>query len=206
MLSELSIGSLSSVFSKVDKEPLATASIAQVHRAALLDGTEVVIKVQHKNVADKIRQDLLNLGHIVELVARYDSDWDLRPLLEEWANELPAELDFRRESANMAEVEGAINAFQSTLSEMPEIPALWTELGLTKDALKFDVRLPRVVPELVYEKVLVLEYVDGIRLSEAEKLKEKGVDLDAISSAITSAYAFQLFTTGYVRSRSSPLS
>lgn len=196
VLEELGISSLSETFSFFDETPLATASIAQVHRATLIDGTDVVVKVQHRNVAEKVRQDLQNLSHIVELLARYDPEWDLRPVLDEWAAELPAELDFKREAANMAEVETAINDFQRSLDKLAKIPPLWAELGLSKDDLSFSVRLPKVIPKMVREKVLLLEYVDGIRLSEVDKLKERQVDLPAMSKAITQAYGFQLFTTG----------
>ncbi|KAI9024250.1 hypothetical protein DFJ74DRAFT_756244 [Hyaloraphidium curvatum] len=196
ILEDMGVNSLSQAFASVDRTPLATASIAQVHRAVLLDGTQAVVKVQHRNVADKIRQDLRNLSHIVELVARYEPEWDLRPVLDEWARELPAELDFRKEAANMKEVEDSINEFQASLAKLDELPALWKELGLTKDLLRFSVRLPKVVPDFVKEKVLVLEYVDGFRLSEVNKMKAAGVDLDQISRAITHSYGYQIFTTG----------
>ena len=80
---------LVAVFHHVDEVPIACASIAQVHRATLKDGREVVIKVQHENVSEAIRQDLANLQTLGDIFKRIDPDFDFSPVIREWAAEVP---------------------------------------------------------------------------------------------------------------------
>jgi aarF domain-containing kinase len=101
---ELGGRKLFTVFSRVDEEPLACASIAQVHRAQLSDGRDVVIKVQHAEVARRLLQDLRNLETIGDTLRRFDPDFDFSPVIREWAAEIPKELDFRSEASNMQRV------------------------------------------------------------------------------------------------------
>jgi predicted unusual protein kinase regulating ubiquinone biosynthesis (AarF/ABC1/UbiB family) len=72
---------LQSIFSSVDEVPLACASIAQVHRARLLGGRDVVIKVQHAQVADCMLQDLRNLETIGDTLKYLDPDFDFSPVI-----------------------------------------------------------------------------------------------------------------------------
>ena len=89
----------------MEPKPIACASIAQVHRARLIDGREVVIKIQHAKVAYRLLQDLKNLESIGEIVRRLDADFDFSPVIREWAREIPKELDFRCEATSMKRVE-----------------------------------------------------------------------------------------------------
>ena len=76
--------SIQSIFESVDPTPLATASIAQVHKAKLLDGRDVVIKVQHSGVSELLLQDLQNLETIGDTIRYLDPDFDLSPVIREW--------------------------------------------------------------------------------------------------------------------------
>jgi predicted unusual protein kinase regulating ubiquinone biosynthesis (AarF/ABC1/UbiB family) len=96
---------LESVFLSVEPKPIACASIAQVHRARLINGKEVVIKIQHAKVAYRLLQDLKNLETIGDIVRRLDPDFDMSPVIREWAREIPKELDFRCEANSMKRVE-----------------------------------------------------------------------------------------------------
>ena len=110
---KLKIDSLDKVFKEFDPKPLATASIAQVHRAKLLDGRQVVVKVQHKNIREKIMQDLVTLNLVIKIVAYFEPDFDFRPIVSEWCNEVPKELDFIIEAKNMTEVKDSIKVMTS---------------------------------------------------------------------------------------------
>ncbi|ORY44161.1 hypothetical protein BCR33DRAFT_785387 [Rhizoclosmatium globosum] len=95
-----SIGDPQQLFASFDMEALATASIAQVHRAKLKDGQDVVVKVQHKNIASKILRDLSDFETLV---------W--------WCAEVPSELDFVKEATNTTEVDEAIRNHNRSLAD-----------------------------------------------------------------------------------------
>ena len=87
-------------FASIDPVPLATASIAQVHRATLVGGEDVVVKVQHRGIADIFEQDLENAWYLVEEFAREKPQHDYRKVVGEWMKETRRELDFEREGEN----------------------------------------------------------------------------------------------------------
>jgi predicted unusual protein kinase regulating ubiquinone biosynthesis (AarF/ABC1/UbiB family) len=87
------------VFARWDREPIAVASIGQVHRAALPDGTEVAVKVQHPGIAEAVQADLGNLSALRPLLGVTHPNLDTRPLLDEVRERLRDELDYQKEAA-----------------------------------------------------------------------------------------------------------
>ncbi|XP_071725038.1 putative ABC1 protein At2g40090, partial [Rutidosis leptorrhynchoides] len=92
--------SMDQLFSNFVKEPLATASIAQVHRATLVDGQEVVVKVQHEGIKKIILEDLKNAKSIIDWIAWAEPQYDFNAMIDEWCKEAPKELDFHIEAEN----------------------------------------------------------------------------------------------------------
>ncbi|CAK9185540.1 unnamed protein product [Ilex paraguariensis] len=92
--------SMDDLFLNFDKIPLATASIAQVHRATLTNGQEVVVKVQHEGVKTIILEDLKNAKSIVDWIAWAEPQYNFNPMIDEWCKESPKELDFNNEAEN----------------------------------------------------------------------------------------------------------
>lgn len=138
-------GPIESFFASVDEEPLAAASVAQVHTASLLDGTAVVIKVQRPNARRQIATDL----DIVETVASdlerrtdWARDYQLLPLVREFARSLREELDYRIELGNMQMLRSAIE-----------------RSGISR------VTVPRAYPELSTAQLMVQERASGVPLS-----------------------------------------
>ncbi|KAI4316173.1 hypothetical protein L6164_024179 [Bauhinia variegata] len=173
--------SMDELFMNFDNEPLATASIAQVHRATLLDGQEVVVKVQHDCIKTIILKDLENAKAIVDWIAWAEPQYNFNPMIDEWCKEAPKELDFNQEAENTRTVAknlGCRNQYD----------------GNTK-ANQVDVLIPEVVQST--EKVLILEYMDGIRLNDSESLEAFGVDKQKIVEEITRAYAHQIYVDGF---------
>eukprot|EP00049_Salpingoeca_infusionum_P025915 m.22581 g.22581 ORF g.22581 m.22581 type:complete len:1649 (+) comp8401_c0_seq2:477-5423(+) len=165
---------LSEVFSFVDKEPLAAASIAQVHIAHLKqDNKKVVIKVQHRNIDVIMNVDLRNLLSIVKWIAYFEPEMDFRPVLDEWSKVAIRELDFTNEAANMTRVRNNL---------------------LTSD---LDVIVPELVTDLHTSKVLVMEYCQGFKVTDTEKLDAHGIDREALMRLISQAYAHQLYLDGF---------
>ncbi|KAJ3698677.1 hypothetical protein LUZ61_002382 [Rhynchospora tenuis] len=169
--------SMKDLFSGFIHTPLATASIAQVHRATMQDGREVVVKVQHDGVKEIILEDLKNAKSIVNWIAWAEPQYDFNPMIDEWCKEAPKELDFNHEAENTRTV--ARNLSQSNSS----------------DSNYVHVMIPEVI--LSTEKVLILEYMDGIRLNDNESLVAHGVDKEKLVEEITRAYAHQIYIDGF---------
>ena len=129
------------VFASFDPEPLAAASIGQVHAATLADGRDVVVKVQYPGVAEAVAADLRNAETFAPLARVLSPNQEIRPLLDELRERITDELDYRRE----AQYQGA---FATRYREHPFIV------------------VPDVVRELCRDRVLVAERVHGERFEE----------------------------------------
>ena len=163
------------LFVSIDPTPLGSASLAQVHRARLRDGEEVAIKIQRPGVKETMALDI----DIMRILARHASNImkddqfvDLREVVEEmWATFLE-ETDFRREAENLEEF-ARLNADCRFISS------------------------PKVHRDLCTEYVLVMEYVDGIPISNAERLLACGYDLEEIGVKLLDNYATQILDHGF---------
>ena len=162
---------LEELFAAFDPEPLASASLAQVHRARLPDGRDVVVKVQYPEVAGLVRLDVRNLKTLVGVVARLEPSFDYRTVVNEIASQVPLELDFEREAEMTRRV-------RANLAHLPGVV------------------VPAVVDGYVRPKVLVTEYVDGVRLLDAERRDAHAPDRTALAEAITNAYGHQIMVDG----------
>jgi ubiquinone biosynthesis protein len=148
------------VFAEFDRVPLASASIAQVHRACLLDGTPVVVKVQRPQVARLVREDLRVMAWLAPpLVGRIPIAALANPpaLVEVFAETISEELDFRLEAENMLDVARS-----------------FAELGQRGYVI------PRPHPTLVTPRVLVMERLTGFVFDDVAGIKAAGVDTHAI--------------------------
>ncbi|KAL8264065.1 hypothetical protein R6Q59_022195 [Mikania micrantha] len=172
--------SMNDLFKNFVSVPLATASIAQVHRATLHDGQEVVVKVQHEGIKTIILEDLKNAKSIVDWIAWAEPQYDFNPMIDEWIREAPKELDFDHEAENTRKVSTNLDYRSEGLDKKPE---------------HVEVLIPKVIQST--EKVLVLEYMDGIRLNDSRALEELGVDKQKIVEEITRAYAHQIYVDGF---------
>jgi aarF domain-containing kinase len=165
-------------FVSIDPKPLATASLAQVHRATLkVDGNkrsrqDVVIKVQHRGVAQLMLQDMDNLTVILNLLAKTDPDLDFNPVIKEYNQEVRKELDFRTEAKNMKEVKELL------------------------EATDIDVIVPESVPDLVTERCLVMEFCEGFPVRDIAKLDRYNVDRELLLERVCAAWAVQMHVGG----------
>ena len=163
------------LFGSFEKTPLASASIGQVHRARLKDGTKVVVKVQKPGVETQIKEDLEILGELVERVSNHWEEakrWDLEGLYEEFAYVLRNELDYEREGRN---------------SET-----------FRKNFLKEDlVYIPKVFWEYTTSKVLVMEELEGVKFTEVESIESLGFDPKEIARKGAEMYMNMFFKDGF---------
>jgi len=162
---------LEQLFATFEDESLAAASLAQVHRATLHDGREVVVKVQYPEVAGLVKLDIRNLRTIVGIVARRQPDFDFRAVVNEISSQIPLELDFVRE----AEMTRRIAA---NLAGLPNIV------------------VPEVIDEYVRPRVLVTGFIEGARLLDKEKREELHPDPTVLATTIAAAYGHQIMVDG----------
>lgn len=138
------------IFARIDSTPLAAASVAQVHEATLLDGTEVIVKVQRPKALNQVAQDLdiiLRLAGWLNKTTTWGRDLGVQSLAAGFANTLEEELDYRIELDNMASIEASL-----------------TRSG------KFDVTVPHGYPGLSGERLLVMDRLPGQPVSRAGML------------------------------------
>ncbi len=151
---------LEDVFASFDPEPIAAASIAQVHAARLHTGEEVVVKVQRPDVARLVHIDLRAMAWLApHLVGRIPVSSLANPpaLVELFADTIVEELDFRIEAANMLDVARMLHDLEQT--------------GYV---------VPRPHPRLVTRRVLVMQRLDGFKFDDVAGMREAGVDTEGV--------------------------
>ena len=166
---------LAESFSTFEIEPLASASVAQVHDATLPDGTEVIVKVLRPNIDEIIQRDLEILYYIAGLAEKY---WDqgprLRPLdvIADYDKTINDELDMRREGANASQLRA--NFENSSL-----------------------IYVPRVYWDHTRKNVLVMEKIHGIPIREVDRLKAAGIDMRRLAHEGVEIFFTQAFNDGF---------
>jgi ubiquinone biosynthesis protein len=166
---------IAELFAEFEDQPMASASIGQVHRAKLHDGRRVVVKVQHPGIEQNIRNDLEILIQLAELADYYIEEakaYRPQALAREFQRVLLRELDFMREMRNL---EQFIANFE-------------------RDER---VRFPAPVPELCSGRVLTMELLEGTKLAEGDKLKASGHDLEELARRGSHIFLEMIFRDGY---------
>jgi ubiquinone biosynthesis protein len=166
---------LDAVFSQFDAEPVASASIAQVHFAVLRNGREVAVKVLRPGMLAVIEQDLQLMRTLAGMVERVWADGKrLKPreVVAEFDTYLHDELDLVREAANAAQLRRNMDG-----------------LGL--------VMVPEMVWDLCTPTVLVMERMKGLPISQVDRLREAGVDIRKLARDGVTIFFTQVFRDGF---------
>lgn len=164
------------IFKEIEHEPVATASIGQVHRAVLPDGEQVAVKFQRPGIRKIIEIDLEIMLHLAMLAERHLPELALhRPvkIVEEFARTLENEIDYKREATNMERV---------------------ARQFLDDDT----VYIPKVYRDLTSARILTTEYVqDGIKISRVDELEMAGMDRRLLCSRGAALVLKQVFEHGF---------
>lgn len=165
------------VFASIDPVPLGAASIAQVHKATLLDGTTVAVKVRRPGVAESMAEDIMLMKHLLALGefasnSHRDILLSLEGFIEEIERTTASEVDFTSELHNLMR-------FHDELAD---------EEGVTS---------PVAYPQYSCESVLVVEFVQGTEISHTQALREQGIDVSALARRVCQSYVTQVLDDGF---------
>jgi predicted unusual protein kinase regulating ubiquinone biosynthesis (AarF/ABC1/UbiB family) len=160
------------LFARFDRRPIAAASLAQVHRARLHDGREVAVKVQYPGIEALARADLKNMALLTRLLARLEPNWDFTAIVRELEKVMPLELDFINEGRNAERV-------AADLAVRPEFV------------------VPAIVWERTSRRVLTMEYIDGIKVTDVAAMRAAGIDPAAVAQLLAEAYCEMLLVNGF---------
>src|SRR5688572_5735340 len=163
------------LFASFSLAPLAAASTAQVHRATLFSGEEVVVKVQRPNIRLQAKADLGIIQHAVRVMSRRSrqiSDMGLMEMLEEFSSNVLPELDYRYEF---------YNAYRLSRN-LANIPG---------------VRVPIVYPCYSTGRVLTMEFVKGVKLSNLAAIEQAGLEKQPLAEVTLRSMVKQLLIDGF---------
>lgn len=163
------------IFLWLSEEPLASASIGQVHEANLLSGEHVVLKVQRAGMEEVIRTDLeimYDVAKAVEARTEWGRYYKVTELVDEFARSISEELDYTTEARNA--------------DRMKE--------NFAEDS---SVKIPKVYWEYSSTRVLILEYAEGIKVTSEKELTEANIDKSQLAKTITNAIFKQVLFDGF---------
>jgi hypothetical protein len=166
---------ISKAFLEFESEPLAAASLGQVHRARLRDGRAVAVKVQRPDIEEQIREDLDVFAEIAGLLDRHSSlgeTFDLSKMIEEFRKTLLSELDYRQEARNLV-------LLRENLVEFPKIV------------------VPEPVEDYSTRRVLTMDYVRGRKVTGLSPLTRMEIDGEALAEELFRAYLHQILVDGF---------
>lgn len=164
---------LSEIFLSFDEEPIAAASIAQVHRALLKDGREVAIKVQYPGLEYQMKLDTATMSFLSKSVAWFFPAYRFEWAVSEFAAAITLELDFIQEARNS---ERTAHNFKNNKI----------------------VRVPHVFWELTTRQVLTMQFCTGHKVDDLEFLKKSGINPRKVAKALVEVFAEMIFIHGFL--------
>jgi len=164
------------IFSHIETKATAAASLGQVHKAVLAStGEEVAVKIQRPNIDQLVRMDLNSLKFVIRVITRFVKTGnfiDLKGIYREFERTVYEEIDFVTEAANCKRF---------------------------KEMFKDDetIYIPEVHDEYTTRRVLVLEWIDGIKINDYDALEAAGIDRLEVANRTVQAYFHQFFDEGF---------
>ncbi|MDD1708798.1 MAG: AarF/ABC1/UbiB kinase family protein [Methanoregulaceae archaeon] len=162
-------------FLEIEETPLASASLAQVHRAKLSDGTSVVLKVQRPGIKEIIETDILILESFAARVEYYYPQYAVynpKGIVRDFAAQIRQELDFIHDGKNA-------DRLRVNMRDLDKI------------------RVPKIFWEQSTRHLLVMEYIEGVRIDHVDEIRAMGIDPKEIAERGFHAYLKQIFEDGF---------
>jgi predicted unusual protein kinase regulating ubiquinone biosynthesis (AarF/ABC1/UbiB family) len=145
------------------------------------DGRDVAVKVQYPGIQNVVENDLRNIRFLLRVLARFEKNLDFGPIIEEISHNVPLELDFINEGHNAEMI--AKNFAEGRARGLGSEP-------------QGEIIVPRIVWEYSTRRVLVMEYVGGIKITNLAELERTGIDTQAVAQLVIDAYCEQLYLHG----------
>jgi ubiquinone biosynthesis protein len=166
---------LDDIFSRFDRTPIAAASIAQVFQGRLLDGSDVIIKVQRPNIREQIETDIGILMYAAGLLEKYfpeSSFFNPNGIVEEFSRTVRKELDFVEEAHNCVRFRKNFEHNQ-------------------------DIHIPRIFEEHTTGKIIVMERIEGVRIDDIDSIIQQGLDRRRLAKIGVDSYFKQILEDGF---------
>jgi ubiquinone biosynthesis protein len=166
---------ISKIYAEFEAEPVAAASLGQVHRATMRDGRRVAVKVQRPGVRAQVEDDLEVLRSAAEILDRHlrvSEAYRFADLVEEFRRSLERELDYVAEAQNLTRLAEILRPFER-------------------------LQVPAAVPGLSAARVLTMEYLEGRKITEVSALARIDIDGPALADELFAAYLEQVLVAGF---------
>lgn len=168
---------ISQLFSFFAKEPIAAASLAQVHYAVTKDGQEVAVKIQYPELRDRFEGDMTSVDLMMRLAAFFFPKFDFAWMNEEMRTYLSTELDFVHEGMNG----------EKARANMQHDPVLWDK-----------VHVPNIFWDMTSKRILVAEYIHGVKITDVDGLKSMHVSPYKAVELMIRLLSDQIYNQGFV--------
>ncbi|HEY8203902.1 MAG TPA: AarF/UbiB family protein [Pyrinomonadaceae bacterium] len=168
-------GRISKLFLEFEQEPTAAASLAQVHRATMRNGREVVVKVQRPGIREQIVEDLEALEQVAEFIDAHTEvgkRYEFTNMLADLRRSLLHELDFQREAGNLRRLHRGLVEFENIV-------------------------IPEPVEDYTTSRVLTMDYITGTKITDVSPLRFMELDTSALAEEVFRAYLKQILVDGF---------